>query len=110
MIRSSFFDSNMIHIDPACYWEKGLVEELSHFKKWKSSAKWEKKIHDDQVAWMMLVLYFVWYKDQLATKDVAKISNQKSNAQLAEELWAERYQKPKDTTTEFLDNLKNWLF
>lgn len=110
MIRSSFFDSNMIYIDPACYGEKGLVEELSHFKKWKSSAKWEKKIHDDQVAWMMLVLYFVWYKDQLATKDVAKISNQKTNSQLAEEIWAERYQKPKDTTTEFLDNLKNWLF
>lgn len=110
MIRSSFFDTNLIHIDPACYWENGLVEELSHFKKWKASARWEKKKHDDQVSGMMLVLYFAWFHDQLATKDVAKIGNQKSNQQIAEELWAERYQKPEETEWDFLSNLKNWLF
>lgn len=110
MIRSSFFDTNLIHIDPACYWENGLVEELSHFKKWKASARWEKKKHDDQVSWMMLVLYFAWFHDQLGIKDVAKIGNQKSNQQIAEELWAERYQKPKETTWDFLSNLKNNLF
>ena len=38
MIRSSFFDTNLIHIDPACYGENGLVDELSHFKKWRASA------------------------------------------------------------------------
>lgn len=110
MIRSSFFDTNLIHIDPACYGEWGLVEELSHFKKWRASARWEKKKHDDQVSGMMLVLYFAWFHDQLWTKDVLKIGNQKSNAQLAEELWAERYQKPQDTTEDFLYNLKSWLF
>lgn len=110
MIRSSFFDTNLIHIDPACYWENWLVEELSHFKKWKSSARWEKKLHDDQVSWMMLVLYFAWFHDQLATKDVVKIWSQKSNQQLAEEYWAERYQKPQETTGDFLSNLKNGLF
>lgn len=110
MIRSSFFDTNLIHIDPACYWEWGLVEELSHFKKYKSSARWEKKRHDDQVSGMMLVLYFAWFHDQLGTKDVAKIWNQKSNQQMAEGLWAERYQKPKETTWDFLSNLKNNLF
>lgn len=110
MIRSSFFDTNLIHIDPACYGEWGLVEELSHFKKWRASARGEKKKHDDQVSGMMLVLYFAWFHDQLWTKDVLKIGNQKSNAQLAEELWAERYQKPKDTTEDFLYNLKSWLF
>lgn len=110
MIRSSFFDTWILHIDPACYWEWWLVEELSHFKKRKASARWEKKKHDDQVSWMMLVLYFAWYQDQLATKDVIKIWNQKSNQQIAEELWAERYQKPKDTTQDFLGNLKNNLF
>lgn len=110
MIRSSFFDTNLIHIDPACYGEWGLVEELSHFKKYKASARWEKKLHDDQVSWMMLVLYFAWFHDQLATKDVVKIWNQKSNQQLAEEYWAERYQKPQETTWDFLSNLKNNLF
>lgn len=110
MIRSSFFDTNLIHIDPACYGEWGLVEELSHFKKWRASARWEKKKHDDQVSGMMLVLYFAWFHDQLWTKDVLKIGNQKSNAQLAEELWAERYQKTQDTTEDFLYNLKSWLF
>ena len=109
-IRSSFFDTNIIHIDPACYGEGWLIEELSHFKKYKSSARGEKKIHDDQVSWMMLVLYFARFHDQLATKDVAKIWNQKTNAQIAEWLWAERYQKPKETTWEFLSNLKNGLF
>ena len=110
MIRSSFFDTNLIHIDPACYGEWGLVEELWHFKKYKSSARWEKKIHDDQVSGMMLVLYFAWFHDQLATKDVNKLWNQKTNAQLAEELWAERYQKPQETSWDFLSNLKNNLF
>lgn len=110
MIRSSFFDTNLIHIDPACYWESWLVEELSHFKKWKASARWEKKKHDDQVSGMMLVLYFAWFHDQLSTKDVAKLGNQKTNAQLAEEFWAERYQKPKDNSETFLWNLKNGLF
>ena len=110
MIRSSFFDTNLIHIDPACYGEWGLVEELSHFKKWRASARGEKKKHDDQVSGMMLVLYFAWFHDQLWTKDVLKIGNQKSNAQLAEELWAERYQKTQDTTEDFLYNLKSWLF
>ena len=110
MIRSSFFDANIIHIDPACYWENGLVEELSHFKKWKASARGEKKRHDDQVSWMMLVLYFAWFHDQLATKDVVKLWNIKSNAQLAEELWAERFQKPQDTSENFLWNLKDTLF
>jgi molybdopterin converting factor small subunit len=47
---------------------------------------------------MMLVLYFAWFHDQLATKDVAKIGNQKSNQQIAEELWAEKYQKTKETS------------
>lgn len=110
MIRSSFFDSNLIYIDPVCYWEWGLVEELTHFKKWKASARWEKKLHDDQVSGMMLVLYFAWFHDQLATKDVIKMGPQKSNQQLAEEFWAERYQKQEDTTEDFLNNLKNWLF
>jgi hypothetical protein len=41
---------------------------------------------------------------------VAKIGNQKSNQQIAEELWAERYQKSKETSWDFLSNLKNWLF
>ena len=110
MIRSSFFDTNLIHIDPACYWEWGLVEELSHFKKYKASARWEKKKHDDQVSGMMLVLYFAWFHDQLATKDVVKLWNVKSNAQLAEELWAERFQKPQETGENFLWNLKDTLF
>ena len=110
MIRSSFFDTNLIHIDPACYGEWGLVEELSHFKKWKASARWEKKKHDDQVSGMMLVLYFAWFHDQLWTKDVAKIGAQKTNQQMVEWLWAERYQKPKETTWDFLSNLKNNLF
>lgn len=110
MIRSSFFDTSIIHIDPACYWEWWLVEELSHFKKYKSSARGEKKKHDDQVSGMMLVLYFARFHDQLATKDVAKIRNKKSNQQLAEEYRAERYQKPQETTWEFLSNLKNNLF
>ena len=110
MIRSSFFDTNLIHIDPACYWEWGLVEELTHFKKWKSSARWEKKLHDDQVSGMMLVLYFAWFHDQLATKDVVKIWNTKSNQQIAEWLRAERYQKPQETSWDFLFNLKNNLF
>jgi molybdopterin converting factor small subunit len=87
-----------------------LVEELSHFKKYKASARGEKKKHDDQVSGMMLVLYFAWFHDQLATKDVAKIRNLKSSAQLAEELRAEKYQKPKETTGDFLSNLKNNLF
>lgn len=110
MIKSSFFDSNLIYIDPNCYGEWWLVEELSHFKKWKASARWEKKLHDDQVSGMMLVLYFAWFHDQLATKDVIKMGPQKSNQQLAEEFWAERYQKQEDTTEDFLNNLKNWLF
>lgn len=110
MIRSSFFDTNLIHIDPACYWEWWLVEELSHFKKWKASARWEKKRHDDQVSWMMLVLYFAWFHDQLGTKDVLKIGNQKTEQQIIEWLWWEKYQKPKETTWDFLFNLKNNLF
>lgn len=110
MIRSSFFDTNRIHFDPACYWEGGIIEEITHFKKWWVSARWEKKKHDDQVSGMMLVLYFAWFHDQLATKDVWVISNQKSNQQIAEELWAEKYQKPKETTETFLSNLKNNLF
>lgn len=110
MIRSSFFDTNLIHIDPACYGEWGLVEELSHFKKWRASARGEKKKHDDQVSGMMLVLYFAWFHDQLWTKDVLKIGNQKSPQQLAEQLWAEKYQKTEDTTEDFLHNLKSWLF
>ena len=110
MIRSSFFDSNLIYIDPACYWEWWLVEELSHFKKWKASARWEKKIHDDQVSGMMLVLYFAWFHDQLWTKDVLKLWPQKSKQQIAEELWADRYQKTEETAGAFLSNLKSWLF
>ena len=110
MIKNSFFDTNILYIDPACYGEWGLVEELSHFKKRGASARWEKKIHDDQVASMLLVLYFCWFHDQLATKDVVAIGSQKSNQQIIEELWAERFQKPKDTATTFLDNLKSWLF
>ena len=110
MIRSSFFDTNIIHIDPACYGEWWLVEELWHFKKYKSSARGEKKKHDDQVSGMMLVLYFAWFHDQLATKDVAKIRSLKSSAQIAEELRAEKYQKPQETSWDFLSNLKNNLF
>ena len=110
MIRSSFFDTSIIKIDPACYGEWWLIEELTHFKKYKSSARWEKKIHDDQVSGMMLVLYFAWFHDQLWTRDVTKFAPQKSNQQIAEELWAERYQKKEDTTEEFLSNLKNGLF
>lgn len=110
MIKSSFFDSNLIYIDPACYWEWWLIEELTHFKKWKASARWEKKLHDDQVSGMMLVLYFAWFHDQLGTKDVMKMGPQKTNQQMAEELRAERYQKPKETTWDFLFNLKNNLF
>lgn len=110
MIKTSFFDSNLIYIDPSCYWEGGLIEELSHFKKWRASARWEKKKHDDQVSGMMLVLYFAWFHDQLATKDVIKMGPQKTNQQLAEEYWAERYQRQEDTTEDFLNNLKNWLF
>lgn len=56
---------------------------------------------------MLLVLYFCWFHDQLATKDVVAIGSQKSNQQIIEELWAEKFQKPKDTTATFLDNLKS---
>lgn len=56
---------------------------------------------------MLLVLYFCWFHDQLATKDVGMITNQKSKQQIMEEIWAERFQKPKDTATTFLDNLKS---
>lgn len=110
MIRSSFFDTNLIKIDPACYGEGWLVEELSHFKKWKASARAEKKGHDDQVSGLMLVLYFARFHDQLGIKDVAKLGQQKSNAQIAEELRVERFQKTPDTTEDFLSNLKSWLF
>ena len=110
MIRSSFFDTSLIHFDPVCYGEWWLVEELSHFKKRWASARWEKKNHDDQVSGMMLVLYFAWFHDQLGTKDVMTMMPQKTNAQIAEEIWAERFQKPKETRAEFLSNLKSWLF
>ena len=110
MIKSSFFDTNIIHIDPACYWENWLVEELSHFKKWKASARWEKKKHDDQVSWMMLVLYFAWFHDQIWIKDVARLWSQKTEQQMIEWLWAEKYQKPQETTWWFLSNLKTNLF
>ena len=110
MISSSFFDTNILYIDPNCYWEWWLVEELTHFKRWWVSAKGEKKTHDDQVSGMMLVLYFAWFTDQLGTKDVVKSLPQKSSQQWAEELWAEKYQKPKETREDFLFNLKSWLF
>lgn len=110
MIRSSFFDTNLIHIDPACYWEWWLVEELSHFKKRWVSARGEKKKHDDQVSGLMLVLYFARFHDQLNTRDVLKIWNQKTNDEMMEQIWAERYQKPKETTWEFLSWLKSQLF
>lgn len=109
-IRSSFFDTSIIHFDPACYWEWWIIEEISHFKKRWASARWEKKKHDDQVSWMMLVLYFAWFHDQLWTKDVIQMMPKKSNQQIAEELWAERFQKPKETKNEFLTNLKSGLF
>jgi hypothetical protein len=41
---------------------------------------------------------------------VAKIGSVKSNQQLAEEYRAERYQKPQETSWDFLSNLKNGLF
>lgn len=110
MIRSSFFDTNLIHIDPACYWEWWLVEELSHFKKRWVSARGEKKKHDDQVSGLMLVLYFARFHDQLNTRDVLKLWNQKSNDEIMEQLRVERYQKPKETTWEFLSWLKSQLF
>lgn len=110
MISSSFFDTNILYIDPNCYWDGWLVEELSHFKRWWASAKGEKKTHDDQVSGMMLVLYFAWFNDQLGTKDALKTTPQKTNAQIAEELWVERFQKPKETREDFLENLKSWLF
>lgn len=110
MIKSAFFDTRLIYIDPACYWEWWLVEELSHFKKWKSSARWEKKKHDDQVSGMMLVLYFAWFHDQLSTKDVMTMMPQKTNAQIAEGIWAERFQMPKKKDGNVLSSLKDNLF
>jgi len=110
MIKSSFFDSNIIYIDPNCYWDWWLVEELWHFKKRKASAKGEWHTHDDQVSGMMLVLYFCFFHDSLSTKDVDKYVPQKSNSELAEQIWAERFQKPQDTREEFLSNLRNSMF
>lgn len=110
MMKSTFFDTKIINFDAMCYGEWWLIEEITHFKKHWVSARWEKKIHDDQVSAMMLVLYFAYFNDQLSTRDVMKITNQKSNQQLAEELWAERFQKPKESRWDFLESMKNSIF
>jgi molybdopterin converting factor small subunit len=54
----------------------------------------------------MLCLYFAWFTDQLGTKDVQKMLPQKTNRELSEMIWAERYQKPKETREDFLINLQ----
>ena len=110
MISTSFFDTNILHIDPWCYWDWWLVEELTHFKRRWVSARGEKKIHDDQVSGLMLCLYFAWFTDQLGTKDVQKMLPQKTNQELSEMIWAERYQKPKETREDFLINLQKWMY
>ena len=110
MMKSMFFDVGNIRIDPNCYWEWWLVEELSHFKKRKASARWEKKLHDDQVSWLMLCLYFCFFHDNLSTKDVGMYVNQWNAKEIRERLWADRFQKKPETREDFLDNLRWTLF
>lgn len=109
-IANTFFWAQNFHIDPKCYWDWGLVEEISHFKKWKVSYRWEKKIHDDQVSAMMLCLYYIWYRDQLGLKGVEALTNSKGFGQYAEDRWIQQYQIPTETKIQSLNNLKDWLF
>ena len=104
---TEFFDQNKIHIDPKCYWEWSLVEEIKHFKRYKDSYRWEKKTHDDQVMSLMLCIYFIWQKEQLWTVSWAPV---KTKYELWEEDWIRRTQIPADVKQKTLDDIRERLF
>ena len=104
---TEFFDQNKIHIDPDCYWEWWLVDEIKHFKKYKDSYRWEKHKHDDQVMSLMLCIYFIWQKEQLGT---LVATPQKSNMVIWEEKWIRATQMPKDIRQQTLDDIRERLF
>ena len=109
-IANTFFWAQNFHIDPKCYWDWWLIEEISHFKKWKVSYRWEKKIHDDQVSAMMLCLYYIWYRDQLWIKWVQALTWVRWQWQIAEDKWINQYQTPVDKKMEVLWTIKTNLF
>lgn len=104
---TEFFDQNKIHIDPKCYLEGGLVEEIKHFKRYKDSYRWEKKTHDDQVMSLMLCIYYIWIKEQLWTVSNAP---HRTRYEIGEEAWVRQTQLPKDTRQETLDRVRSNLF
>lgn len=104
---TEFFDQNKIHIDPRCYLEGWLVEEIKHFKRYKDSYRGEKKTHDDQVMSLMLCIYYIWIAEKLWS---VSWTPHKTRYELGEEAWIRKTQMPKDTRQETLDRVRQELF
>lgn len=109
MIQNTFFTSNTFHLDPKCYREWWLVEEISHFKRAWNKVLGEHWKKDDQVSAMMACLFFLYQNEQLAMKNAISAMPQMTQMQKAEMEWHNKYQRV-DSGEDPLLNLKLSLF
>ena len=109
MIQNTFFNSNTFHLDPKCFKEGWLVEEISHFKRRWTKIMWEHSKKDDQVSAMMACLFFLYQNEQLAMKNAISAMPQMTSMQKAEKKWHDKYQRMDEWDNPLL-NLKLSLF
>lgn len=110
MIWETFFASQNFHLDPKCYWDEGLVDEIKHFKRIGKKVLWEKKKNDDQVSAMLLCLFFLWHKEELWLKSLTAIANNVTEDEIINRRWVTTYQTPRDNRIASLSDLKHNLF
>ena len=106
MINDIFMLTHQFKIDPKCYNEGWLVEQIGKFKrrgKTKIQAEWS--WHDDQVSALMASLFYVYNREQLWLK--AKMQGQRmlTASEQRERAWVEKYQKERSPEEERKDSL-----
>jgi hypothetical protein len=106
MINEIFMNTHQFKIDPSCYNEGWLVEQIGKFKrrgKTKIQAEWS--WHDDQVSALMASLFYVYNREQLWLRAKAQGFHQLTATEQRERAWIERYQKDKSPEEQRKDSL-----
>lgn len=106
MINEIFMNTHQFKIDPSCYNEGWLVEQIGKFKrrgKTKIQAEWS--WHDDQVSALMASLFYVYNREQLWLKAKMQWKMLLSATEQRDRAWVEKYQKQKSPEEERKDSL-----
>ena len=106
MINDIFMNTHQFKIDPKCYNEWWLVEQIGKFKRrGKTKIQAEGSWHDDQVSALMASLFYVYNREQLWLKAKVQWQRALSANEMRERAWVEKYQREKSPEEQRKDSL-----